>query len=178
LWSLIRQLDAVPGDVLEVGVWRGGTAGLMGLGLREARLHARQLVLCDTFSGVVKTGAEDPHYRGGEHADTSEDVVHNLLSGLGIDQYSIHAGIFPDETGEALADRTFALCHIDVDAYLSAKDAFHWVWPRLSKGGCVVFDDYGFRGCEGVSRLGDELRALNEGLFIHNLNGQALLVKR
>ena len=35
--------------------------------------------LCDTFSGVVKSGTEDPHYKDNEHANTSRQIVEELL---------------------------------------------------------------------------------------------------
>jgi O-methyltransferase len=50
------------------------------------------------------------------------------------------------------------------------------VWPRLSVGGIVVFDDYGFLRCEGVTKLVDEMN-LTDGIKMYNLNGQAVIVK-
>ena len=55
--------------------------------------------------------------------------------------------------------------------------AVDWVLPRLVSGGMIVFDDYGFSGCEGVTQFVNELRANPELLFFHNLNGHAVLVK-
>ncbi len=43
----------------------------------------------------------------------------------------------------------------------------------------VVFDDYGFFGCEGVTQAVDELVAQREDVtFIYNLNGHAVLIKK
>jgi O-methyltransferase len=52
------------------------------------------------------------------------------------------------------------------------------VWPRLSPGGVVVFDDYGFSACPGVTKLVDEQRMRDDRLVLHNLNGHGILVKR
>ena len=42
-----------------------------------------------------------------------------------------------------------------------------------------MFDDYGFSGCEGVTKYVNELRESNRDLFfIHNLNGHAILIKQ
>ncbi len=70
----------------------------------------------------------------------------------GLSNVELLQGVFPDDTGERIADRTFRLCHVDVDVYQSAKDVFDWVWPRLSPGGVAVFDDYGFPACPGVTQ--------------------------
>jgi len=64
-----------------------------------------------------------------------------------------------------------------VDVYQSAKDVFDWAWPRLARGGIVVFDDYGFRSCEGATRLVEEQRGHPDRVTLHNLNGHAVVVK-
>ena len=58
-------------DVLEVGVWRGGTGCLLAAKAQSLNRNAT-VFLCDTFSGVVKAGEIDNFYKGGEHADTSK----------------------------------------------------------------------------------------------------------
>jgi O-methyltransferase len=176
LWLLVGQVAHLKGDLLEVGVWRGGTGCL--LAARASQLGADATVfLCDTFKGVVKTGELDNLYKGGEHANTSPEVVKRLASDLGLDNVVVLEGIFPDETGHSLEQRTFRLCHIDVDVYQSAKDVVAWVWPRLPIGGVIVFDDYGFPYSQGITRLVDELSKEGEYLTIVNLNGHAVIVK-
>ncbi len=86
-------------------------------------------------------------------------------------------GIYPDDTGEQVPD-PLRLVHIDVDAYQSASEVLEHVCPRLSVGGIVVFDDYGFASCPGVTRLVDEQRAVPGRLVVQNLNGHAVLIKQ
>jgi len=177
LWTLVEQCQKLSGSILEVGVWRGGTAAVMA---HRARLLGMQatVYLCDTFRGVVKAGAADGLYRGGEHADTSQAIVEQLvLQRFRLNNVRILPGIFPEETGGQVSGESFRLCHIDVDVYESAKDILEWLWPRLVVGGVVVFDDYGFDACVGVTRLVNEQRACADRLVIHNLNGHGLLIK-
>jgi O-methyltransferase len=175
LWSLTRQLAGIPGALIEVGVWRGGSGALIATAARRAGI-ADPLYLCDTFEGVPKAGDRDPDYRGGEHADTSQAVVERLLSRLGVSNVTVVPGIFPESAG-AIASRQFRLAHIDVDVYRSARECMSYLWPRLSVGGIVVFDDYGFDGTRGVRECVDELRKGPDRMFIHNLNGHGLLLK-
>jgi O-methyltransferase len=87
------------GALIEVGVWRGGTAALIATQARNLGLRDK-VYACDTFSGVVKAGAEDPDYVGGEHADTSRRSVEELFhKTLNLDNIEILTGIFPEETG-------------------------------------------------------------------------------
>lgn len=177
LWHIAGQLGRLPpGDILEVGVWRGGTGCLLARGC--AGLGPMVVHLCDTFRGVVLPGGQDPLYVGGEHSDTSIPVVRDLASALGIaDAIRIHEGIFPLETGAAIAECRFRLAHIDVDVYQSARDSFEWVWPRLVPGGIVVFDDYGGFECGGVTRLVNGMIGQDDRLVLYNLNGHALVLK-
>jgi O-methyltransferase len=175
LWTLAGHIRHLPGDVIEIGVWRGGTGCLIAKRVQSLAAN-RTVYLCDTFSGVVGVGEKDTKYRGGEHADTSLGDVEQLVKTLALDNVRILQGIFPEETGQQITSNHLALVHIDVDVYNSALHCFEWAWPKLVAGGAVVFDDYGLLGCEGVTRMVNELDLPN-CLIIYNLNGHALVVK-
>jgi len=177
LWSLLGELAEIPGDVIEVGVWRGGSGALMARRVAQLGLDA-DVFLCDTWEGIVKTGPADIYYHDGKHDDTSREIVERLVTGLGLSRVQLLQGIFPDDTGAAVSDRRFRLVHVDVDVYQSAKDVFEWAWPRLSPGGVAVFDDYGFPATPGVTQLVNEQRGLADRLVLHNLNGHGVIVKR
>jgi O-methyltransferase len=179
LWRLVEQsakLEA--GALIEIGVWRGGTAALIAtqakrLGLRD------KVYACDTFSGIVKAGDEDPDYVGGEHADTSQRLVEDFLyKRLNLDNIQILTGIFPEETGGAVENLKFRFCHVDVDVYQSAKDVTEWIWQRLVPGGIIVYDDYGWDTTPGVARYVDGQIPLKDRIVLHNLNGHAIVIKR
>ncbi|MGX1786693.1 TylF/MycF/NovP-related O-methyltransferase [Bosea sp. NPDC055332] len=177
LWSLVRETAKVGGDIVEIGVWRGGSGVMMAK--QETLLGGSGTVyLCDTFAGVVKAGTEDSDYRGGEHRDTDTSIVEELARSLGVKNTKTLVGIFPDQTGAQLQSERVRLLHIDVDVYQSARDCVEYVLPRMPSGGVIVFDDYGFVGCDGVTRCVDELRARDDLTYVHNINGHALLIKR
>ena len=176
LWQLVGETAKLNGGLIEVGVWRGGSGVLIA---QKAKLSGmrEQVYLCDTFRGVVKAGKKDSKYINGEHADTSVEIVEKLAKDLRLDNVKIVAGIFPEETNGVITDKTFRFCHIDVDVYESAKDVLEWLWPKVVVGGVMVFDDYGFQGCNGVTRLINEGRSRKDRITIHNLNGHAILIK-
>ena len=177
LWKLVINTKNIEGDILEVGVWRGGTGTLMAAAAMQNNSSSK-VYLADTFSGVVKTGEKDTLYKGGEHANTTESSVIQLLADVGANNYQLLKGIFPDEvTLPNPSASKLRFCHIDVDAYQSGLDVFQFIWPLMSSGGIVVFDDYGYWGCEGITILCNELKP-EDGTFIHNLNGHGIFVKR
>jgi len=177
LWQLVKESAKLDkGALIEIGVWRGGSGALIAK--RAAMEGIREPVyLCDTFAGVVKAGEHDPRYKGGEHADASRADVLEAAAALKLDNIRILTGIFPDETGASIPDRSFRFCHIDVDVYQSAKDSVAWLWPKLVPGGMIVFDDYGFKGCDGIAAFVDEERAKKDRLIFHNLNGHAVMIR-
>lgn len=177
LWTLLGQVEHVSGDAIEVGVWKGGTGGLIASQLKRFT-EAKKVYLCDTFAGVVKASENDTLYQGGEHADTTKEAVLDLMARLDVvQQVEILQGIFPEESASGVQGVQFAFCHIDVDTYLSAKDVFEWIAPRLSIQGIVVFDDYGTWGCEGVTKLVHEIAQDKRFFLFQNLNGHAVFLK-
>jgi O-methyltransferase len=176
LWTMVTETKDVPGDIIEVGVWRGGTGALLA---RKAQIEGlgATIWLCDTYSGVVKAGERDPIYVGGEHADTSRRHVDALLQSMELNNACTLEGIFPDQTGHTLESKRFRLCHIDVDVYESGKDIVNWIWERLNIGGCIVFDDYGCETTSGIAALVNEQRGRSDRVTIHNLNGHAITIK-
>jgi len=179
LWTLVEQSRKVNGgSLIEVGAWRGGSGAIIAKKARSVGI-TDPVYLCDTFKGVVKAGPEDvTFYKGGEHADTSPEIVRHLIKDtLDLDNVVILKGIFPEETAHLIPNQQFRFCHVDVDTYQSAKDIIEWIWSKMVVGGIVVFDDYGFKYCEGVTKYVEELRRLSDRLLIHNLNGHAILIK-
>jgi O-methyltransferase len=180
LWAMVDEVCKLDekGAFLEVGVWRGGTSGIIGkkmelLGSRETLYSA------DTFTGVVKSSELDTHYNDGEHADTNKEIVEKLLyKDLKLKNVRILQGIFPNDTQHLIpADERFCFCHIDVDVYKSAEGILHWVWDRLVVGGMVVFDDYGAITCDGITEFVNREKEKKDRLFIYNVNGHAIFVK-
>jgi len=142
LRELCFQSLPIEGDAAECGVYRGGTAFLL------ADIFARQtsrpvaLHLFDTFSGMPASANEDPSaHREGDFGDTSLSDVQRYLAGFS--NVIFHPGLIPG-TFTGVVMQRFAFVHIDVDLYRSVRDCCEFFYPRLSPGGYMVFDDYGF----------------------------------
>lgn len=177
LWQLADQVRHLDGDAIEIGCWRGGAGCLVAKRIFEAQKDST-VFLCDTFSGVVKASGRDSAYRGGEHGDSDVALVEDLARRLGLSNIVILKGMFPEDTGEQVADRKFKFAHIDVDVYQGARDAFDWLMPRLLVGAIVVFDDYGSSQTNGIRSFIDELHGSPDFAIIRNVNGQATAVRR
>ena len=53
-----------------------------------------------------------------------------------------------------------------------------WIWPKLVVGGIVIFDDYGTVKCSGIIKYVNDEKNKNDRLFIHNINGHAIFIKK
>jgi O-methyltransferase len=129
LCSLLHK--SPPGDAIEVGVYRGGSAYYLAQVCRE---QGRRLHLFDTFFGMPWEGPSDK-YRTGDLADCSAEAVQALIP----DAF-VYAGVFPGTFPDNLQNIAFA--HIDCDQYQSVKLCIEAVWPRMVPGGIMYFDDY------------------------------------
>lgn len=176
LWQMVAESSKLKGALIEVGVWRGGSGALIA---KKAEIEGitNPVYLCDTFTGVVGAGEQDDAYKGGEHANTSREMVEELIKKLRLNSVSILVGAFPKETGSFISDAMFRFCHIDVDVYQSSKDVSEWIWPRLVPGGIIIYDDYGTMLCKGITTFINNERKKKDRIIIHNLNGHAIVIK-
>lgn len=180
IFLYIKQLCKlkISGDYLEVGVWRGGCSALVGMTFALHSKLTRTLYLADTYEGMPQTVKEDNFYKGGELADTSVGIVTHLFKSCNLSNLQIIKGYFPDVTASQIKSRNFALVHIDVDIFESAKKSFDWVWDKMSINGMVVFDDYGYSSTEGVTRLIDDyISSIIDAMVIFNMGGQVIVIK-
>lgn len=118
----------VPGEMAEVGVFRGGSAKLIHDAIPEKALH-----LFDTFEGSPETNdSVDRRFHKGQFACTLQDVREYLG---GLSNLYFHKGLFPS-TAASVAGRQFCFVHLDVDLYQSTRDALTFFYPRMNQGGC------------------------------------------
>jgi O-methyltransferase len=154
--SVERVLEeAIPGDFIETGVWRGGACIMMRGVLAAHSVTDRVVHLADSFCGLPPPDSArypaDKDLILHEHAELAvpraevEEAFrrYGLLDG----QVRFHEGWFK-ETLPRLGEECFALIRLDGDMYESTSTALTELYPRLSPGGFAVIDDYGcFEAC-------------------------------
>jgi len=175
LWtlrSLAKQARSVPGDFWECGVYKGGTAMLLESIVRCAVDKA--LYLFDTFAGMPETDPKRDHHRRGDFADTSLEAVSGRV-GQG-PHVHYRPGLIP-ETFIGLEGQRVAFAHVDVDIFSSVTECCRFIYPRLSPGGVMVFDDYGFRTCPGARQAVDAYFSDRPEVPLVLPTGQAVVFK-
>jgi O-methyltransferase len=156
--------EHVQGDFVECGVWKGGSAGVMGLALK-ARGEERILHLFDSFQGLpeptIDDGAHAAEYSGGRGSGVLqsvdkcragvEEVRDFLINQLGLSDKLVgfHIGWFQDSIPKsAPAVGPISVLRLDGDWYESTRVCLEFLYPLMSSGGVVILDDYFcWQGC-------------------------------
>jgi O-methyltransferase len=167
LYRLGRDIEAraIPGAIVECGVFRGGSAAV----LAKATSSSRPLYLFDSFQGLPEPDERDGRlanerfHEGWCQADAAH--VQRLLKRLRIPSARVHIvpGWFQDTFGSVDVP-SVALLHIDADWFDGVRLCLDTFYDRVQPGGFVVLDDYGrWPGCNraadaflaerGLSRL-------------------------
>jgi O-methyltransferase len=173
LYQLAKRAAEIPGDLAEVGVYKGGTAKLLALTI--APRATKTLHLFDTFTGMPPVEADTDRHSQGDLGDTSLEAVQRTLQGC--ENVQIYQGFFPDTAGP-IENSRFCLVHIDADIYQSVKDSCEFFYPRLEKNGIMVFDDYGFRSCPGARKAVDEFFSDKPEYPLYLPSGQSVVIRK
>jgi O-methyltransferase len=152
VWECAREVlaDAVPGDFIETGVWRGGTTIFMRALLEAYGDPDRRVWVADSFEGLPPPDPRYPADAGDEHfklddvlAVSLDDVRANFARfDLLDDRVRFLKGYFKDSLPDAPIG-SLALLRLDGDLYQSTWEALTALYPKVSPGGFVIVDDFG-----------------------------------
>ena len=181
----------IPGDIVECGVWRGGSMQACARTLLSVGEDERELYLFDTYEGMTPPTAEDLR-RDGRPAQ-------ELLDAQGKDRpiwavaslEDVQAGFenvpYPKErvhyvqgrvedTVPAQAPEQIAILRLDTDWYASTKHELEHLYSRLVSGGVLLIDDYGY--WQGSRQAVDEfLDKTGERLLLLRMDEGRIAVK-
>jgi O-methyltransferase len=145
LLELTSKAISVPGDIVEVGVYKGGTLFRLAQHIHKNHfndfLH-RRLIGIDTFAGhpYINEDKDPPHHYKGRFNDTSYETVCSYFSSYNF--VNIFQGECSSIFNNLPKDQQFCLANIDVDIYESYVRSIEYVYPRISPGGIIICDEY------------------------------------
>lgn len=145
LYCGIRQALHLNGEIWECGVYKGGTALMIRM-LRDKFACETLVRLFDSFSGMPDTDKQLDVHKSGDFSDTSLEAVETLV---GKSRIQYHAGFIPDTFQDLNVD-SISFAHVDLDLHDAILESCKFVYPRLQRGGVLIFDDYGFPSCPGA----------------------------
>lgn len=176
LYALFKAIEYIcsaklDGDIVECGVWKGGSMMCAALSLLRAGDTGRRLHLYDTFEGMVAPDANDVDIEGrsaetqlstesrseesGIWAYSPLEAVRRNMATTGYPEDRIHyiRGAVED-TIPAETPGQIAVLRLDTDWYSSTRHELEHLFPLLIPGGVLIIDDYGH--WQGARRAVDE----------------------
>lgn len=142
------SVSSLPGDVADLGAYRGACAYLLRRLAPDKELH-----VFDNWGVGNPHFDPDCHHGPGEWAFPLEECRRNV----GADPKThFHKGVFPGSAA-GLEGRRFCFVFVDMDTYQSTKAAVEFFWPRLVAGGKMLVDDWSWEPCAGTEKAVREL---------------------
>jgi hypothetical protein len=158
------EKEALPGDVAELGVYKGNTAFLLA---DLARRVGRTAYLFDTFTSLPDRdfiGIDSSYLdHKNDFMDTSIEAVRSLVGSPNVE---FIAGYFPDSITNASAKTRYALVHLDCDLYAPTYAGLEFFYPKLVRGGFLIIHDYMSLYWDGVEKAIDDFFADKPERFI------------
>jgi hypothetical protein len=140
----------IEGDFLEAGVWKGGASMFMRAILKCHGIRNRNVWLADSFKGLPPPKPEYPadnddiHYQYEKLAISLEQVKRNFQSlDLLDEQVRFIEGWFHETLFTAPVNK-ISLLRLDGDMYESTYVTLEALYHKVSIGGFVLIDDYGY----------------------------------
>lgn len=172
--------EAVPGDIVEFGVFTGISLALLAKAATfDPKGMERRIAGFDSFEGLPASREDHARWQPGDcstnHAwhpllargdAVTPDVTIRLFSACGLPAPDLHVGRFERTLAAAFPAQhpRVALAHFDCDLYESTHAALEAIAPALQDGSLLLFDDwFHYRGHPGKG----EARAFAEFLASH-----------
>ncbi len=186
--ELFRLTLEVPGDVAELGVFRG--LGLMTwANLLEAYCigdRTKVVYGFDNWRGFSALAPEDggevdavQKRAGGFSPEPFHAELRHAIDIFDADRFipwkprvELIEGDIEQTAPRFVRDHPgvrFSFIHFDCDLYRPTRAALQAFWPRLSRGGVMLFDEYAIRDWPGETLAVDQWLAENPGLRVRTL---------
>jgi hypothetical protein len=167
--------ENVPGDIVELGVYKGNSAAILAAIGRE---RGRRTFLFDTFSGFDDRDLVgiDAGRRGVQFLDTTLEAVERLV---GTESVTYVKGFFPQSIVQIEMPTQIAVAHIDCDLYEPMKAGLEIFYPKIAAGGLIILHDYSSGQWPGTTRAIDEFFANRpeKPVLIPDKSGTAMVRK-
>jgi O-methyltransferase len=171
-WGALQALHTA-GDFVECGVYRGFCSAVVADYVDFATLP-RQFYLYDTFAGIPPEYDSEKHDHSRYHSAGLHDFVRERFARF--PNVRIVRGVVPDAFAEAVPS-VIAFLHIDMNSSKSEIAALEVLFDRVSPGGVIVFDDYGWLDYEAQLRAEHEFMQRRGHPILELPTGQGLVIK-
>ncbi len=152
-----------PGDIVEFGSYRGGSALFMARVAAEV-LPGTRVYALDTFKGMPATDSSVDAHSAGDFGDVDLEELRAFAAEQGLTNLRFVPGLFQETAPEVLAESgAIRLSHIDSDIRSAIEYAYEVTKPYMVRGGYTVFDDALYSSCLGATEVVEEIVIARDG---------------
>ena len=176
----------IKGDIVECGVWKGGSIMTIALTLIKKKSN-KKIFLYDTFSGMSPPTKND--YLFSDKTKLAKELLKNdeylkCIANISEVRKNVLKTKYPKnkfkfvvgdvkQTLKKIYPKKISILRLDTDWYESTKIELNVLYPKLSKGGILIIDDYKTWG--GCKKAVDEYFKNKKNIFFINIDNEALL---
>jgi hypothetical protein len=187
--ELFKLTIDVPGDIAELGVFRGLGLFTWANLLETYCIGDRTKVVFgfDNWRGFTKFEKEDGEtvsdankVIGGFSPETFYDELENAIKIFDSDRFipqkpriKLIEGNIEESVPKFVKENPgvrFSLVHFDCDLYKPTKAALEALWPIVSRSGVILFDEYSIHDWPGETQAVDEFIADKKDVQIKKLS--------
>jgi O-methyltransferase len=175
IWAAQHAMR-IPGDLVECGV----NTGILSLAIcNYLDLKEKSMYLFDTYEGipVSQMNEHEKLMRVRENENLYEPCFEVAKKNFSpFPNVHLIKGIVPDSL--KLVDiKCVSYLHLDMNIVYPEIEAINFFWDKISQGGIILLDDYGWAPYVAQQKAMDEF-ASTKGVKIASLpTGQGLLIK-
>jgi len=189
--------NKIAGDMVECGVWRGGSMMAIAHTLNQLGVQDRSLILYDTFNGMTMPDSIDKTFSGALASDLMLEKpkrdkpytggviayasLNDVIEGMASTQYPIEKityviGDVVETLRQDTLPETISLLRLDTDWHESTRIELETLWPRLQLGGILILDDYDH--WEGArTAVDDFFSGIESKPFMMKMNSGRIVIK-
>lgn len=178
-WAAEQCLD-IPGDFVECGVYHGFSMAVVAAYVGFENTD-KSMFLYDTFEGIPEEFNSEKRSNVPYDRETEADKDAIYKKALArFEKYpniTLVRGTVP-HTFEETCPEQVAFLHLDMNSSKSEIAALDILYERMSPGGLIVFDDYGWSGYMQQKVAEDAYIKERGGSILELPTGQGLLIKK
>jgi len=153
-YEIYKMIKEVPGEIIECGVFKGASYLRFAM-FREifGNPFSKKIIGFDTFSKFPETTFQDDNKARNKFINSagsdsiSKDQLLKILDNKGLNK---HVDLIEGDITETIPsyvkanpELKISLLNLDTDIYEPAVTILEHLYPKITKGGILMLDDYG-----------------------------------
>jgi O-methyltransferase len=173
-WAASHSLE-IAGDFVECGVYLGFSMSVVAEYLNFSSIK-KKMYLYDTYQGIPEEYNSEK--RSNRVYDQKPDMYEQVMK-----KFQQYKNILPikgtvPDSFDIKCPKKIAFLHIDMNSSKSEIAALEHLFDRVTKGGIIIFDDFGWMGYDKQTNAEIEWLKKRNHKILELPTGQGMVIKK